>query len=101
MYDPKTGKTESVFKLADKSGGEIYGIKIKDSKVYGMMGSSPVEKGEEKQLCSLKKKPFADFKKQMLMFSKRRYRINKSSIPANFAKAFSEKTGFLKNKLKK
>lgn len=93
-YDPKTGRTESVYKLPG-GGDEIYGIKIRDDKVYGMMARRPVDKGEEKELCSLKKKPFAGFKKQIVKLSKKRFtfkfKFGKNSLADSLVKAFSQK----------
>ena len=93
-YDPKSGAYGSVYKLnvTDK---QLFGLRIKDDKLYGMLSDTPNDNFEETELCSLKDKVSVQVHKQSAKPKENKYAINVKSITAGAAALIAGKEGFL------
>ena len=83
-YDPKTGKTESIYKLQN-SDKQIFGLRIKNGKLYGMMSDSPTDNFVEKELYSLKVSAFESVQKQFAKLTGSRYVIKMNHMSSSAA----------------
>ncbi len=89
-YDPATGKTGSVYKLK-KAKKELFGLRIRGGRLYGVLSDSPTGSETEKMLLSLSGNNFGA-RKQQAKASQKTKKLKKDSLPARTAELFSIKT---------
>ena len=82
-YDPKKRTTEKVFTLRNES-RQIYGLKIKNGRLYGIMSSSPTAEGTEKELIRLSSTSLEIFGKRLAKLSEKSRKLKKQDLRSAF-----------------